>query len=110
MAIDEQTHVALPKLQGAPAYARPPRRVAPSPRPFDPDEFPIEAYQTEDERRLIETLPARAYAPGGGVVLDGTGDRRDENGHAGADGRRGGLRPRPFRLKALAGRRIDGDS
>ena len=42
MAIDEQ-HVALPKLYGAPAYARPAAVAAEvEPRPFDPDDLPIE--------------------------------------------------------------------
>ena len=40
VAIDEQ-HVALPKLYGAPAYARPPRPAAVADRPFDPDDLPI---------------------------------------------------------------------
>ena len=56
MAIDEQ-HVALPKLYGAPAYARPPRPSADTPRPFDPDELPIEAVQTDEERDLLPTVP-----------------------------------------------------
>jgi hypothetical protein len=96
VTIDEQTHVALPKLMGAPAYARPPRQAALKPRPFDPDDLPIEAYQTDDERQLLEALPARAYAPGGGVILDGRGNG-SSNGHG-----RATLQPRPFRLSTLA--------
>jgi hypothetical protein len=101
VAIDEQTHVALPKLMGAPAYARPPRQVSAKPRPFDPDDLPIEAHQTDDERRLVEALPARAFAPGGGVILDGHGNGPSSggNGH-----RRPTLQPRPFRLSTLAGK------
>ena len=64
MSIDEQ-HVAMPKLYGAPAYGRPPGPVETVARPFDPDELPIEADQTEEEREFAATLPARAYAPGG---------------------------------------------
>ena len=94
MAIDEQ-HVALPKLYGAPAYARPPRPAEEVPKPFDPDDLPIAALQTQDERVLVESLPARAYAPGGGVILG----EPQERGHA-----LGRLNPRPFRLRALAGR------
>lgn len=96
MVIDEQTHVALPKLMGAPAYARPPRPVAQKPRPFDPDDLPIEAYQTDDERRLLRALPTSAFAPGGGIVLGGGGgDPSNGNGHP-------TLEPRPFKLSTLA--------
>jgi hypothetical protein len=64
VSIDEQ-HVALPKLYGAPAYARPPSYASTADRPFDPDDLPIEAYQSEDDRAFAATLPARAWAPGG---------------------------------------------
>ena len=60
MAIDEQ-HVALPKLYGAPAYARPPRPSAEAPKPFDPDDLPIEAVRSDEERELLESLPADGY-------------------------------------------------
>ena len=63
----DERQTALPKLYGAPAY-RPPRRVAESPRPFDPDELPITADLTADEIELVESLPADAFAPGGGYV------------------------------------------
>ena len=93
MSIDEQ-HIALPKLYGAPAYARPPRHAPADDRPFDPDELPIEAYRTDEEHEFAELLPARAYAPGGADL------RR--NGHA---ARRGdSLRPRNLSLRAIAGR------
>jgi hypothetical protein len=46
-------HMAMPQLLGAPAYARPPRIVAETPRPLDPDDLPIEAMRSpEDEARL----------------------------------------------------------
>jgi hypothetical protein len=94
LAIDEQ-HVALPKLYGAPAYGRPPRPAAVSPRPLDPDDLPIEAVQTPEERELAARLPAHAYPPGG----HGT------NGHgvSGSD-EMPSLQPRPLSLRALAGR------
>ena len=101
MAIDEQ-HVALPKLYGAPAYARPPRPAEETPKPFDPDDLPITAFQTHDERELVESLPARAYAPGGGVIL---GEAPKEHRHAPER-----LNARPFRLRALAGRFLGGNS
>lgn len=91
--MDEQQHVALPKLYGAPAYARPPRIVEPAARPFDPDDLPLEAVQTDEEREITSALPARAYAPGG-ITL---GDRSAYDASA-------TLRPRPLTLRSLAGR------
>jgi hypothetical protein len=94
VSIDEQ-HVALPKLYGAPAYARPPAPVQTERRPFDPDELPIEAAQTDEERDFTSHLPARAYAPGGidlmASVTMGSGSR-------------GELRPRSLSLRTIAGR------
>jgi hypothetical protein len=78
MDIDE-TLDAMPRLVGAPAYARPPAPVQSAPRPFDPDELPLEIDQTEEERAFAAKLPARAFAPGGAdvrigaVSTDGTG-------------------------------------
>jgi hypothetical protein len=41
---------AMPKLYGAPAYARPPVvPVNPIERPFDPDELPLEAERSDDD-------------------------------------------------------------
>jgi hypothetical protein len=93
VALEEQ-HVALPKLYGAPAYARPLRIVPPSERPFDPDDLPIEAVQTDEERELTANLPARVYAPGGAPL--------GRSGHA----RHGepSLAPRQMSLRGLAGR------
>jgi hypothetical protein len=42
-------HVALPKLYGAPAYARPPRAIEVEDRPPDPDDLPLEAYRSDDD-------------------------------------------------------------
>ena len=64
MSIDEQT-VAPPQLYGAPAYTRPPVVAEAAERPFDPDDLPIEALQTEEDREFSSALPARAFAPGG---------------------------------------------
>jgi hypothetical protein len=94
VTLEEQPHIALPKLYGAPAYARPAPIVAESPRPFDPDDLPIEAIQTEEERELAANLPAHSYAPGGAPV-------RHERGRMDASP---SLQPRPLSLKALAGR------
>ena len=104
MAIDEQ-HVALPKLYGAPAYARPAPIAEVTDRPFDPDDLPIEAFQTPEERDLALTLPARSYAPGG-VRATGQGAAYPAT-PADAEPR---LRPRPLSLRALAGRILGGES
>ena len=48
MANEDHVHVALPKLYGAPAYARPPVvPVQQAERPIDPDALPLEAVQTD---------------------------------------------------------------
>lgn len=62
MGNEDRVHVALPKLYGAPAYARPPVVAAqPVERPFDPDELPLEAELTREEREIVNRLPARSY-------------------------------------------------
>ena len=104
VSIDEQ-HVALPRLYGAPAYARPASPVATAPRPFDPDDLPIDAYQTEDERHLAATLPARAWAPGGANVDVGSAT----HAHDGHLQPASGLRPRALSLKTIAGKLLSGD-
>lgn len=101
MSIDEQ-HVALPKLYGAPAYARPPGVAATVERPFDPDDMPIEAFMTEEEREYASSLPARAWAPGGGVVPSG-------NGHGARPQGEPTIRGRAFSLKSIAGRLLGSD-
>jgi hypothetical protein len=103
VSIDEQ-HVALPKLYGAPAYARPAAPVATTPRPFDPDDLPITALQSDEERRFAEELPARAWAPGG-TTIEGSGrigSGRDRRGEP-------SLQPRLLRLRSIAGRLLGGD-
>lgn len=95
MSLDERP-VALPKLYGAPAYARPPAPVVPSARPFDPDLLPLQVYQTEDERAISATLPARAYSSS----MDLAGDLRPPA----EGGPPGGLPARRFSLRAIAGR------
>jgi hypothetical protein len=101
VSTEEQQHVALPKLYGAPAYARPPMPADEQARPFDPDDLPITAYQTDEERQLLEMLPARAWAPGGGFSLNVQDPSPTPNRHMNA---------RPFRLRALAGKLFGGES
>lgn len=100
VSIDEQ-HVALPKLYGAPAYARPPSLAATVERPFDPDDLPIEAFQTEEDRAFAAKLPARAWAPGGGP-LEGRDDARRGNGSRHLVGRQ-------LNLRSIAGKLLRGD-
>lgn len=90
----EVQHVALPKLSGQPAYARPPRPVEVQARPFDPDELPLTVEMTEEERVIAERLPARSYIAGA--------HEPQLNGHDGS------LSPRPLRLRSLAGRLLRG--
>jgi hypothetical protein len=52
VAADPDPYFALPKLYGAPAYARPPRVVDETERPFDPDDLPIAAARVSDEQTL----------------------------------------------------------
>jgi len=92
----EERHIALPKLYGAPAYARPAPVAAVVPRPFDPDDLPIEAVMTDEEREIAANLPAHAYLPGGShAIADRKHDRGDDEPR---------LHPRPLTLRALAGR------
>jgi hypothetical protein len=59
---DEHAHVALPKLYGAPAYARPPLvPEATAERPFDPDDLPLESERSRDEHDLASELKAHPY-------------------------------------------------
>jgi len=95
VAMDEQ-HIALPKLYGAPAYARPAPVAVVAPRPFDPDDLPIEAVMTDEEREIASRLPAHAYLPGGSHARQ---DRKRDHGDDEPT-----LRPRPLSLRGLAGR------
>ncbi len=59
--MSEEQHVALPHLYGAPAYSRPPRPIETIPRPFDPDELPIEADRTDDDALLLAEVTGSAW-------------------------------------------------
>jgi hypothetical protein len=104
----EDQHVALPKLYGAPAYARPPKIVEETPRPLDPDELPLAAVQTEEERRLADLLDQARASGMAPIVATASGNPADRppgsgNGHA-ANGHVPVLLGRPFRLRSLADR------
>ena len=100
MANDDH-HMALPKLYGAPAYARPSAPVVLSERPFDPDDLPLESDQTVEEREHAARLQARTYA--GGI----TGEPVAVSAGGGREGSPM-LRGRPFRLGSITSR-IRGD-
>jgi hypothetical protein len=57
----EEHHLALPKLMGQPAYARPARPVEVHARPFDPDDLPILAEMTDEERVLADRIAANRH-------------------------------------------------
>ena len=88
MSVDEE-HVAHPHLYGAPAYARPPSGVAPTPLPLDPDDLPIAAARTPQEQLLAAGLLARPYQSVSPVRPSRDEPRRE---------------PRPLPLRALAER------
>ena len=95
MSIDEQ-HVALPKLYGAPAYARPAATVDPTPRPFDPDELPLEAVMTDEERDIAAELAGARLC-----------DRAPASPRCRRPSRRAvplRIGARPFRLSSITGR------
>ena len=48
--------VSMPKLVGAPAYARPPRYVEPIARPLDLDDLPIEAMRGPDDEAYLASV------------------------------------------------------
>lgn len=98
MAHDEQAHVALPKLYGAPAYARPPRvLLVTAERPFDPDDLPLEAEMTEEDREFAQGFDGDTWTAATTTVLE-------------APSREGSplLRGRPFHISAIT-RRIRRD-
>jgi hypothetical protein len=59
---EERLPGAMPKLYGAPAYARPPiAPVNPIERPFDPDDLPLEAERSDEEDGDLGHIPSRPY-------------------------------------------------
>ena len=98
MPTDEQ-HIALPKLYGAPAYARPTAPVEIQPRPFDPDDLPIEAAQTEEDRAAAEALDREASQAAQAQQM-----RRGRSAMRRGDR----LSGQPFRLRDLAERLFGG--
>jgi hypothetical protein len=54
-------HVALPKLFGAPAYARPPILVSETPRPLHADDLPLEVEQTPEEQDIYRSIASYEF-------------------------------------------------
>ena len=53
---------AMPKLYGAPAYARPPAiPVAPVDRPIDPDDMPLESERSPEDPESMGHPQPRSY-------------------------------------------------
>jgi hypothetical protein len=88
------TYMAMPRLMGQPAYARPPRPVSEiTPRPFDPDDLPLEVLRSDEEwqeaerasrawrqREAAADARGRAMRPSGGGGLRGIAARLLRNG------------------------------
>jgi hypothetical protein len=94
---EDRGHGAMPKLYGAPAYARPPvPPINPIDRPFDPDDLPLEAERTDEDVELVSQVQARTYD----AVATQNGSRPDREMSKKS-------RTRPFRIR-LPGRGQDG--
>lgn len=103
VAADPDPYFALPRLYGAPAYARPPRVVPETERPLNPDDLPIAADQTDDERAVASLLQASGSFRAGDPVL-GDWNGQGASLEAGSDnGDRAGV-ARRFSLRALTHR------
>jgi hypothetical protein len=88
---------AMPKLYGAPAYARPPAVPAvPVDRPVDPDDLPLESERVAEEPEPAGQLEPRPYEAVAAAELEPVAD----------DGSTG-LQGRLFRLR-LPGRNSNG--
>jgi hypothetical protein len=85
--MDEQLlHIALPKLYGAPAYARPAIQVERTPRPVNPDDLPIAAFMTDEDMEilaLVASMGDRVPAtPAGGVATKAPPDTEPHRSRA----------------------------
>jgi len=107
VAAESDPYFALPKLYGAPAYARAPKAVPESNRPLDPDDLPIVAEQTEDERAVARMLPAsRSYRLSGNGLQPSDaphGSPVEASGSASSTGA-AGVGARRFTLRTLTDR------
>jgi hypothetical protein len=110
VAADPDPYYALPRLYGAPAYARAPKVVPETERPFDPDDLPIAAAQTDDERAYTRMLVASGSYRLGGHGLEPAGSPPASPAEASASARSSraasgaGVGTRRFSLRALTDR------
>ena len=101
VATDTDPLYALPRLYGAPAYARPPKVVPASERPINPDDLPIAAEQTDEERAVARELHASgSYRAGSGMYAAGAAHGPAQGEHHPREGVAG----RRFSLRALTDR------
>ncbi len=101
VAAEPEPFFSFPALVGAPAYARPPKAIREAERPFDPDDLPIVAYQTEDERAISLLLqPSNQGGSWGNGLTPIAGGRAGGSGTNGS----GGVPARRFSLRAVTGR------
>jgi hypothetical protein len=98
---DERGLGAMPKLYGAPAYARPPALpLNPVDRPFDPDDLPLEAERTNEDEQGQQPPAPRSVEPGGTATATATASPA-------AHGPASKAHERPFRIR-LPGRTQQG--
>jgi len=90
----EEHHVALPKLYGAPAYARPPMALEAAERPPNIDDLPLEAFRTEEDLQVAWTIVGSSNGGQAAVAV--------ADGHGRSDGHGPRLDPRPFSLRSLS--------
>ena len=98
---DDHVTGAMPKLYGAPAYARPPAApVNPVERPEDPDDLPLEAERSADDEgspvEVTSGVPSGVQGRAYESAVTAEADPADATGPAKTSAR---LRGRPFRLR-----------
>jgi hypothetical protein len=99
--VSDEQHMALPHLYGGPAYSRPPRPTAEIPRPFDPDELPLEAERSDEDAEWAEQLAGNAWAPASAPKAKGRRRGAKSAKSAAPASGSSGLVGRPFRLRGL---------
>ena len=95
---------AMPKLYGAPAYARPPvAPVDPVDRPVDPDDLPLEAERSGDDDGSPVEVPSGVPSGVQGRAYESAVIAETDSGATVPAKGSARLRGRPFRLR-LPGR------
>ena len=101
--MDEQRHVALPILYGAPAYARPQIVPAnPVARPIDPDDLPLLAEMTAEDLEDLED--GEGVADGREIGDEVAAPVVPSEEAIAAVPPTAGIKPRPFSIRSLAER------